>query len=89
LTKSWTLPDTVVEAVSDCDHYEKTRPFRLANVVRMANTIAGLTKHDLAAAALPELVRVANEGSAILGLEDHILSRIVSQLPQKLSNRMQ
>ena len=88
LTKAWTLPDTVVEAVSDCDRYEMNRPFRLANVVRMANAIAGLTKHDLAASPLPQLVSVANEGSAILGLEDHVLSRIVSQLPQKLTNRM-
>lgn len=88
LTKAWSLPDTVVEAVADCDHYDHQRPYRLANVVRMANTIAGLTKHDLAAASLAELVAVANEGSALLGLEDFTLSRIVTQLPNRLSGRM-
>ena len=49
VTRAWTLPDSVIDAVGLCDQYDDTRPFRLSNVVRLANALAAVGGHDLMA----------------------------------------
>ena len=88
ITRSWTLPDAVVDAVGLCAEYDPLRPFRLANVVRLADTLATLSKHDLTSRPEEEAKAVIQDGSNLLGLSSDAMSRAMAALPGRLANRM-
>ena len=87
VTRAWTLPDAVVDAVGMCDQYDETRPFRLANVVRLANALAAVGGHDLAAQPGEVVAAVVESGSALLGLAADTLAGVMATLPGRLAGR--
>jgi putative nucleotidyltransferase with HDIG domain len=88
ITRSWTLPDAVVDAVGLCGEYDDTRPFRLANVVHLADTIAILSRHDLTTRPEAELTSAIQQGGNLLGLSADAIANVVSAFPKRLAERM-
>ena len=88
VTKAWTLPDSVVDAVGQCDGYDEERPFRLANVVRLANALAATAGHDLSIRPAEETAAIVESGSALLGLESDTITGVMTALPARLAGRM-
>jgi putative nucleotidyltransferase with HDIG domain len=88
VTKAWTLPDSVIDAVGQCDGYDKERPFRLANAVRLANALAAVAGHDLSTRPVEEITAIVESGSALLGLESDTVAGVMAALPARLAGRM-
>jgi putative nucleotidyltransferase with HDIG domain len=88
VTRAWTLPDSVTDAVGMCDQYDGSRPFRLANVVRMANALAEASGHDLTAQSNDETEARIEEGREMLGLDADTVAGVMAGLPAKLAGRM-
>jgi len=88
VTKAWTLPDSVTDAVGLCNQYDTERPFRLANVVRLANALAGVAGRDMSACPADETAAIVDGGSVLLGLGADTIARIMGALPERLSGRM-
>jgi putative nucleotidyltransferase with HDIG domain len=88
VTRAWTLPDSVSDAVAMCDQYDAGRPFRLANVVRLANALAEATGHDLTVQPTEETEARIQEGSTMLGLDADTIAGVMASLPGKLAGRM-
>jgi len=88
VTRAWTLPDSVIDAVGMCDQYDRSRPFRLANVVRLANALAEVTGHDLTVQPNQETETRIQEGREMLGLDLDTVVGVMAALPTKLAGRM-
>ena len=88
VTKAWTLPDSVIDAVGQCDAYDGERPFRLANVVRLANALAAVAGHDLTVRPAEEIAAIVEGGGVLLGLETDTVAGIMAALPARLAGRM-
>jgi putative nucleotidyltransferase with HDIG domain len=88
VTRSWTLPDSVVDAVALCNQYDCERPFRLANVVRLANALAVVAGHDLSTRPGEETAAIVEGGIALLGISPDIIAKVTSNLPRRLAERM-
>jgi putative nucleotidyltransferase with HDIG domain len=88
LARAWTLPDEVVDAVAMCCQYDVERPFRLANVVRLADGLAAMSGHDLTAKPEAEVAATVADGSKLLGLAPEAITGIVNALPERLAGRM-
>jgi putative nucleotidyltransferase with HDIG domain len=88
VTRTWTLPDAVIDGVGLCDQYDETRPFRLANVVRLANALAAVGGHDMMAQPGEETAAIVERGMALLGLSVETLAGIMMALPERLAGRM-
>jgi putative nucleotidyltransferase with HDIG domain len=88
VTRAWTLPDSVTDAVGMCDQYDRNRPFRLANVVRMANALAEVSGHDLTAQPNDETETRIQEGRDMLSLDADTVAGVMAGLPAKLAGRM-
>jgi putative nucleotidyltransferase with HDIG domain len=88
VTRAWTLPDSVTDAVGLCDQYDEERPYRLANVVRMANALAAVAGHDLSARPADETAAIVEGGAALLGLDPDTIAGITAALPARLAGRM-
>lgn len=88
VTRAWTLPESVVDAVGLCDQYDPSRPYRLANVVRMANGLAAVSGHDLTARPVEETDSVVETGQSLLGLDVDSVAGVLSALPARLAGRM-
>jgi putative nucleotidyltransferase with HDIG domain len=88
VTRSWTLPEAVVDAVGVCDAYDQSRPFRLANAVRLANALAAVSGHDLTTKPETETATVVEEGNALLGLDGETVAGVLASLPGRLAGRM-
>ncbi len=88
VTRAWTLPDTVVDAVGLCEQFDTDRPFRLANVVRLANALSATSGHDLTARPNEEVAAIVKEGTTLLGLDTDTVSGVLTALPARLAGRM-
>jgi putative nucleotidyltransferase with HDIG domain len=88
VTRAWTLPDSVMDAVGLCDQYDEERPFRLANVVRLANALAAVVGHDLSARPAEETAVIVEGGAALLGLDTDTIAGVTAALPARLAGRM-
>jgi putative nucleotidyltransferase with HDIG domain len=88
VTRSWTLPESVSDAVAMCDQYDRNRPLRLANVVRLANALADVTGHDVTTRTDEEAETRIQEGSEMLGLDADTIAGVMAALPAKLAGRM-
>jgi HD-like signal output (HDOD) protein len=88
VTRAWTLPESVVDAVGLCDQYDTERPFRLANVVRLANALAAVAGHDLTIRPAEENAAIVEDGTTLLGLEADAIARVMTALPGRLAGRM-
>jgi putative nucleotidyltransferase with HDIG domain len=88
VTRAWTLPESVSDAVAMCDQYDLSRPFRLANVVRLANALAEVSGHDVTAQPNPETEAHIQEGSGMLGLDADTIAGVLAALPARLAGRM-
>jgi HD-like signal output (HDOD) protein len=88
VTRSWTLPESVVDAVGLCDQYDTERPFRLANVVRLANALAAVAGHDLSVRPVEETAAIVENGTALLGLDGDTIAGVMTALPGRLAGRM-
>src|SRR5664279_1326675 len=88
VTRAWTLPESVVDAVGLCDQYDTERPFRLANVVRLANALAAVAGHDLTLRPAEETAAIVGNGTALLGLDADTVAGIMTALPGRLAGRM-
>ncbi len=88
ITRAWTLPDSVIDAVGLCDQYDEERPYRLANVVRMANALAAVAGHDLSARPADESAAIVESGAALLGLDSDTIAGVTAALPARLAGRM-
>lgn len=88
VTRAWTLPDSVVDAVAMCDQYDAARPYRLANVVRLANALAELSGHDLTVKPSEETEVRIQQGSAMLGFDVDTIAGVLAALPARLAGRM-
>lgn len=88
VTRAWTLPDSVIDAVGMCDQYDRARPFRLANVVRLANALAEASGHDLTVQPSDETMLRIDEGREMLGLDGETVAGVMAALPVKLAGRM-
>jgi putative nucleotidyltransferase with HDIG domain len=88
VTRAWTLPDSVTDAVGLCDQYDRGRPYRLANVVRLANALAEASGHDLTVQPSEETTGRIEEGRKMLGLDGETVAGVMAALPAKLAGRM-
>jgi putative nucleotidyltransferase with HDIG domain len=88
VTRAWTLPDSVVDAVGLCDNYDEDRPFRLANVVRLANALAAVAGHDVSARPPEETAAIVESGIGMLGFESDTIAGVMAALPARLAGRM-
>jgi len=88
VTRAWTLPEPVVDAVGLCDQYDSERPFRLANVVRLANALAAAAGHDLTVRPAEETAAIVENGTALLGLDADAVAGVMKALPGRLAGRM-
>jgi putative nucleotidyltransferase with HDIG domain len=88
VTKAWTLPDSVIDAVGQCDGYDEERPFRLANVVRLANALAAAAGHDLSIRPPEETSAIVEGGAGLLGLDADTIAGVTAALPARLAGRM-
>lgn len=88
VTKSWTLPDSVTDAIASCADYDRGRPFRLANVVRLANALAEVSGHDVTVQADEQTEICIQEGSKMLGLDGDTIAGVMAALPGRLAGRM-
>jgi len=88
VTKAWTLPDSVIDAVGLCDTYDEERPFRLANVVRLANALAAMAGHDLSTRPAEEIAAIIEGGAGLLGLDTDTIAGVAAALPARLAGRM-
>jgi putative nucleotidyltransferase with HDIG domain len=88
VTRAWTLPDSITDAVAMCDQYDVGRPYRLANVVRLANALAEASGHDLTVEATEETPQRIDEGRKMLGLDGETVAGVMAALPAKLAGRM-
>jgi putative nucleotidyltransferase with HDIG domain len=88
VTRAWTLPDSVIDAVGLCDDYDEERPFRLANVVRLANALAAVAGHDLSIRPPEETAAIVEGGVALLGIESDTIAGVMAALPARLAGRM-
>jgi putative nucleotidyltransferase with HDIG domain len=88
VTRSWTLPESVVDAVALCNGYDPDRPFRLANIVRLANALAAVGGHDLSASPGQATAAVVEEGISLLGLANDTIAKIMSSLAARIAGRM-
>ena len=88
VTRAWTLPEPVVDAVGLCDQYDTERPFRLANVVRLANSLASVAGHDLTVRPAEETAAIVENGTALLGLDADTIAGVMTALPGRLAGRM-
>jgi HD-like signal output (HDOD) protein len=88
VTRAWTLPESVVDAVGLCDQYDSERPFRLANVVRLANALASVAGHDLTVRPVEETAAIVENGIALLGLDADTIAAVMTALPGRLAGRM-
>ena len=88
VTRAWTLPDSVIDAVGLCDDYDEERPFRLANVVRLANALAAVAGHDLSIRPPEETAAIVDGGVALLGIESDTIAGVMAALPARLAGRM-
>jgi putative nucleotidyltransferase with HDIG domain len=96
VTRAWTLPDAVSDAVAMCDQYDRGRPFRLANVVGLANALAEFSGHDLSAQRAQgseadtqaETQARIDEGRELLGLDVDTIVGVMAALPARLAGRM-
>jgi hypothetical protein len=81
------LPDSVVDAVGQCDGYDEERPFRLANVVRLANALAAEAGHDLTTRPDEEIAAIVEGGALLLGLDADTIAEVTAALPARLAGR--
>jgi len=88
VTRAWTLPDSVVDAVGMCEKYDEERPFRLANVVCLANALAAVAGHDLSAKPAEETALIVESGAKLLGLDADTVAGVSAALPARLAGRM-
>jgi len=88
VTRAWTLPDSVSDAVAMCDQYDSGRPFRLANVVRLANALAEASGHDSTAQPSDDTEARIQQGAEMLGFDLDTISGVMAALPAKLAGRM-
>jgi putative nucleotidyltransferase with HDIG domain len=88
VTKAWSLPDSVIDAVGLCDAYDEERPFRLANVVRLANALAAAAGHDLSIRPAEETAAFVEGGAGLLGLDTDTIAGVTAALPARLAGRM-
>jgi HD-like signal output (HDOD) protein len=88
VTKAWTLPDSVIDAVGQCESYDEERPFRLANVVRLANALAASAGHDLSTRPAEETSAIVEGGAGLLGLDADTIAGVTAALPARLAGRM-
>ena len=88
VTRAWTLPDSVIDAVGLCEQYDEERPYRLANVVRLANALAAVVGHDLSARPADEIAVIVEGGAALLGLDADTIAGVTAALPARLAGRM-
>ncbi len=88
VTRAWTLPDSVVDAVAMCDQYDQARPYRLANVVRLANALAESSGHDVTVEPTQETALRIDEGREMLGLDGETVAGVMAALPTRLAGRM-
>jgi putative nucleotidyltransferase with HDIG domain len=88
VTRAWTLPEPVTDAVAMCDQFDTGRPFRLANVVRLANALAEVNGHDVTVKPDAATEAHVQEGRELLGLDVGTVARVVAALPGRLSGRM-
>jgi hypothetical protein len=77
-----------MDAVGLCDQYDEERPFRLANVVRLANALAAVVGHDLSARPAEETAVIVEGGAALLGLDTDTIAGVTAALPARLAGRM-
>jgi putative nucleotidyltransferase with HDIG domain len=88
VTRAWALPDTVIDAVGLCEQFDTDRPFRLANVVRLANALSATSGHDLTAKPSEEVAAIVKDGTSLLGLDTDTVSGVLTALPARLAGRM-
>jgi putative nucleotidyltransferase with HDIG domain len=88
VTRAWTLPDSVIDAVGLCDQFDEERPFRLANVVRLANALAAVAGHDVSTQGPDETAAIVDGGTALLGLGSDTIAGVLAALPARLAGRM-
>jgi putative nucleotidyltransferase with HDIG domain len=88
VTRTWTLPEPVSDAVAMCDQYEPSRPFRLANVVRLANALAEASGHDLTVQPNQGTEVRIQEGSELVGLGVDTIAGVMAALPARVAGRM-
>jgi putative nucleotidyltransferase with HDIG domain len=88
VTRAWTLPDSVIDAVGLCDQYDEERPFRLSNVVRLANALAAVAGHDLSVRPAEENAAIVEGGATLLGLDSDTIAGVATALPARLAGRM-
>jgi putative nucleotidyltransferase with HDIG domain len=88
VTRAWTLPDSVIDAVGLCEQYDEERPYRLSNVVRLANALAAVAGHDLSARPADETAVIVEGGAALLGLDADTIAGVTAALPARLAGRM-
>jgi len=88
VTRSWTLPESVSDAVGVCDQYDRGRPFRLANLVRLANALAETSGHDVTVKPDQETETRIQEGSELIGIDVDTIAGVMAELPVRLAGRM-
>ncbi len=88
VTRAWTLPEAVIDAVAMCDQYDRSRPYRLANVVRLANALAASTGHDVTAKSDEGTEARIDEGRDLIGLDVDTIAGVMAALPARLAGRM-
>ena len=104
VTRSWTLPESVVDAVGLCDQYDTERPFRvpapaefrqclglqqLDHVVDQAvQLLAAVAGHDLSVRPVEETAAIVENGTALLGLDGDTIAGVMTALPGRLAGRM-
>jgi len=85
---AWNLPAPVAEAIEFCEGFDPSQPFRLANVVWLANVLAAASGHDVICKPSRELTAIMEEGALLLGVSEEAIVRFTASLPERLAARM-
>jgi putative nucleotidyltransferase with HDIG domain len=82
------LPEAVAHAVSDCSHYDPTRPRSLANLVRLADALSAIHGTDPIAPQVEEMFTRAKEGCGVVGMPFKTAVALTVRLPERLAAKL-
>ena len=84
LAARWGLPESISSAIRDCNEYDGADRLSVVNCVRFANALTkreGLYVGKFDSSDMDALVMI---GRSLLGIDDHVLSRLSSGLTERV-----
>ncbi len=80
----WKLPESITEAIRDCNDYDSTNRTSVGNIVRLANALAkreGYTTGPIDAADIEAMIMV---GMSMIGGDTSVVDRLVNSIGSRL-----